>query len=561
MTVLDIAPRSRPRSHRRSLSVGAGAAVCVASVLINLLSIAAPLTALLVYDRVLMNDGRATLAILVAGAAGAILAEAVLRLIRAAIVSRASAHADFVARNDVMGALLRRPARPGRRLALAEVTGALTAVGAIRELRLARLMALVDLPFGLAFLVLVGLIGGWAVALPAGVCLAFLLVVGIVALAGQQARRQAQRADRRRATFAEAVGRSLHGIAVIAAQVPVADRFVHNQLARSGAQGRQTFVDLLSRDVTTTFSQVLIGSVVVAGALTVLGGGLSLGGLAACTLLAGRSLEPLQSCVQLLHLRRRARLARETLGPLAAGSRAAARPTARGGWDAPPDIRFEEAAIAADGGFAPVVTARDIAISGGEIVTVSGDRGAGKTSLGLALLGMVPVEGTLSVGGIDATGPDAVAIRSQAGYLPRLPQLPAGRLLDILTDGSEKLYADVRYLAHLVGLDETVKRLPAGYDTILRATGSPELSAGVRQQIAICRILAKKRKLIVADEPTAVLDAATELRFASVVRMLAGEATLVLLTDRPSLKSVSSRRFELSGGRLTALPSVIEARP
>lgn len=553
--------RESGRTHRRSLPFGDRATVLLASVLVNLLSIAAPLTALLVYDRVLVNDAHATLAILVAGAAVAIAVEAVLRLIRAAIISRASAHADFVARNGVVSRLLRRPTLPGRRMPLAELSGTLSAVGVLRELRFARLLALIDLPFGLAFLVLVGVIGGWLVALPAGVCLVFLAVLGFVALANERASRQLKRVDRDRAGFAEYAGRAMHGIVALGAQVPVIDRFVQHQLGRSGVQGRQGFVDLLSRDVTMTFSQILIGAVIVAGTLTVLEGGLSLGGLAACTLLAGRSLEPLQSCFQLISLRRRARVAREILGPVAAPVPAQARAARCADWSDPPEIRFDGAEITASGGFAPLLAAKDINIQGGEVAAISGDRGAGKTTLGLALLGMATVEGGLHVGGIDAAGPDAAEIRRQTGYLPRCAQLPAGRILDILTDGSETLYADVRYLAHLVGLDDAVKRLPAGYDTVLRPTGVGELSAGVRQQIAICRTLAKKRKLIIADDATAALDAAAEIRFSNVVKMLAGEATVILLTDRPSLKAISSRRFDLSGGRLTPLPSVIGTRP
>ena len=549
------------RTYRPSLSLGAGAAVLCASLLINLLAIGAPLTALLIYDRVLLNESRSTLAILAAGAFGIIVIEAVLRLIRAVIISRASAHSDFVARNDVIERVMRRPVRPGQRLALSELNGRLAAVGVLRELRFARLTAIVDLPFGFAFLLLVGFIGGWVVALPAGVCLVVLAALAAVALSNERALGDLQRDDRGRWAFSDAVTRSLHGVAAIASQVLVIDRFLHWQLARSSRQMRQGFLDLLSRDVLTTFSQVLIGAVVVAGALTVLrGGDLSLGGLAACTLLAGRALEPLQGCVQLLHLRGRARLARGDLDSLDASVPAARATAALPEWTGPPEIRFDDVEIGGTGRGGPLITADEIRIPAGEIVAVAGDRGSGKTTLGLALLGMVPVAGTLRVGDLDVSKAGAEAIRHRTGYLPRMPQLPAGRLLDVLTDGDETLYADVRYLAHLTGLDEVIKRLPAGYDTTLRVDAPGELSTGIRQQIAICRILAKKHKLIVADDATCVLDAVAELRFANVIKMLGGETTVVLMTDRPSLRGIAQRRYDLAGGRLVRLPNVIGGR-
>lgn len=560
MSALDTFGRSHaaePPSYRASIPFGAGAAVLVATFLINTLAISGPLAALLIYDQVLPNDARSTLAILAVGVIALVVAEAVLRLIRAAILSRASAHADFVARNRVIGRILRGEAHREGRMALSELNGRLSAVGAMRELRFARFTAIVDLPFGLAFLLLVGAIGGWTVALPAGACLTFLLAVGIVAFANERALRDLQHADRRRWGFVETASSRLHGIAAIASGVSVTNGFVRRQLARAGTQKRQAFLDLLSRDVMTTFSQVLISSVLVAGALAVLREDLSLGGLAACTLLAGRALEPLQNCLRIISLSRRARVARDDLAAL--GRELGGRATGEI-WSNPPEIRFDEAGIATPGGGRPLVSAGNIAIRAGEIVTISGDRGTGKTALGLSLLGMASVTGSLRVGGIDVTTPEAATIRCQAGYIPRLPQLPSGRLLDILTDGSETLYADVRYLAHLVGLDETVKRLPAGYDTVLRAGSASELPAGVRQQVAICRVLAKKHKLIVADDATCILDAATELRFAKVLKMLSGEATVVLLTDRPSLRNIAARRFDLTGGRLIAQPSVIEGR-
>ncbi len=262
------------------------------------------------------TSSRSTLAILATGAIFVILVEAALRLMRATIVSRASAHADFTARNDVMARVLQQPAGPVRRMPLVNLSGHLAAVGVLREWRFARLVALVDLPFGVGFLLLVGVIGGWAVALPASVCIGLIAVMAGLAATSQRRLRLLQESDRRRTAFAELIARRLHSIAAIASQMPLTDRFIHHQFARSGALSRHGFVDLISRDVLTVFSQLLVGSVVVAGALAVIAGDLSFGGLAACTLLAGRALEPLQHCVQLLSLSRRASIARDDLAAI-----------------------------------------------------------------------------------------------------------------------------------------------------------------------------------------------------------------------------------------------------
>lgn len=538
-------PKEGPR-RARSMRYGEVGAVMMATLFINVLSMAAPLTALLVYDRVLSNQSRATLMILATGAVGLLIFETALRLRRTFIMSRASAHADFTARNGIMQRVLRSPLNRTSRGNLADLNVQLAAVSAARELRFARLTAIIDFPFGIIFLLMVATIGGWTVALPAGVCLVFISLIYIIALKHEAALRAYHEQERHRWSFLEQIARGLHGVAAIASQVPLTDGFVRRSCTRAGAQMAQGFLDLLRRDVLAIFAQFLIGSVVIAGALAVLQDKLSLGGLAACTLLAGRALEPLQNCMQLMTLARNARVAQteiDEIGPI----RPQNPPSL---WSDPPAIEAHDCALLGRDGVQQILSLPKMSIPPGEIVSITGGRGSGKTAIAQALLGLVATEGELTVGGLVPDSSDALTIRRQSGYLGRELKLPAGRVLDVLTEGSDTLYADVRYLAHLIGLDETIRRLPLGYDTVLRGDGSDTVPEGVRQQIAICRTLAKKPKLLLIDDLDAALDAATLVRFTGVLKALAGETTVIMLTDNQALRALAQRRFVITGARL-----------
>lgn len=541
--ILENAPRSM-----RYDEVGA---VMAATLFINLLSTAAPMAALLVYDRVLSNNSRATLVILATGAVGLLIIETALRLSRTFILSRASAHADFTARNAVMERLLHSQRDRESRCSLADLNAHLAAVSILRELRFARITAIVDFPFGILFLLLVGMIGGWTVALPASVCLIFILAIYTIALQNEAATRDYHIQERLKWGFLEQIGRGLHGVAAIAGQVPLTDGFVRLACNRAGALIRQSFLELLRRDVLAVFTQFLIGSVVIAGALAVLQDRLSLGGLAACTLLAGRALEPLQNCMHLMHLSCNARVAREELGEIGPAQHR----NAPALWDKPPEVLARNCALLSDDGVTPVLSIPSMAVTAGSVACITGGRGSGKTAIARALMGLNGTEGHLTVGGLVPDGADALTIRRQSGYLGRELKLPAGRVLDVLTEGSDKLYADMRYLAHLIGLDETIRRLPQGYDTVLRGDGSDTLPEGLRQQIAICRILAKKQRLLIIDELDAALDAATLLRFAEVLKALRGETTVIMLTDNPALRALAGQWFVISDGQ------VVETRP
>lgn len=532
--------------YRKSLTSFDVTAVVVASLFINLLSIAAPLTALLVYDKVLTNQAKSTLTVLAFGAMGLLAIEATLRICRSIIMTRASAHADFVGRNHVMRSVLHPKGAIPEDRTITDLNAKLAAVSTLRELRFARITMVIDLPFGLLFLVLVAAIGGWTVALPASVCAIFMLFLHAIAIKSANALRVAHGADRNRWRFLEHAARGLHGIAAVATQVPVADRFVRRQLDRAGAQAEQGYLDLFRRDVLAIFAQVLIGSVVVAGALAVLDEKLSLGGLAACTLLAGRALEPLQNCFHVASLSHAARVAREDLADL--DPVPAAQPDEP--WDSPPAISAHNCMVLGYDGVTPLISIPELHIKPGEIVCISGARGSGKSTLCRAIMGLAPTEGLLTVGGLAPDGDQGAVIRRQTSCLNRSQRLPAGSILHVLTGGSERLYADVRYLAHLVGLDRSIRRLTLGYDTQLGGEAIHQVPDGVRQQIAICRVLAQKRKLLIVDDLPAAIDANTLLRFADVLRKLSGTATVILFSDHPALLGLATRQFAISDRQL-----------
>lgn len=532
--------------YRKSLTSIDVTAVMLASLFINLLSIAAPLTALLVYDKVLTNNSKATLAVLAIGAMGLLAFETALRVCRSSIMTRASAHADFIGRNQVLSAVLHQKSPIPEDRTISDLNAKLAAVSTLRELKFARMTMIVDLPFGLLFLVLVAAIGGWTVALPASVCAIFMVFLHAIAIKSANALCSAQAADRNRWRFLEHATRALHGVAAVATQVPIADRFVLRQLDRANAQSQQGYLDLFRRDVLAIFSQVLIGSVVVAGALAVLDDKLSLGGLAACTLLAGRALEPLQNCFHVATLSRTARIAREAI----AGLEPAPLEQHQDPWTSPPAICADNCMVLGHDGVSPLISIPKLHVDPGEIICIAGARGAGKSTLCRAMLGLSPVEGQMTIGGLNPDSNQGAAIRRQTGCLNRDLRLPTGTILHVLTGGSEKLYADVRYLAHLVGLDSSIRRLTLGYDTQLTGDAIHQVPEGVRQQIAICRILAQKNKLLIVDDLPAAIDANTLLRFADVLRKLSGEATVILLSDHPVMQDLASRQFTILNHQL-----------
>jgi putative ABC transport system ATP-binding protein len=204
----------------------------------------------------------------------------------------------------------------------------------------------------------------------------------------------------------------------------------------------------------------------------------------------------------------------------------------------------------------PILDRIGLSIGPGAFVAVTGPSGAGKTTLLHAIAGLLrPTAGSLAWDGVDiGTLPEAARDRwrrDTVGLVFQDFQLFAelGVLQNILLPMAfdhvrvPAAAADrAKVLAERVGLHG--RGLVAG-----------KLSRGEQQRVAIARALMRAPRLVLADEPTASLDAATGTRIADLLIESCREsgAALVVVSHDPALIARADRRLRLSGGRLEAM--------
>ncbi|MEV4537385.1 thiol reductant ABC exporter subunit CydD [Asanoa sp. NPDC049518] len=202
-----------------------------------------------------------------------------------------------------------------------------------------------------------------------------------------------------------------------------------------------------------------------------------------------------------------------------------------------------------------------LTIQPGERVAIVGPSGAGKSTLLGLLLGFVrPTTGQVLVSGVDLAAADLDAWRRTVAWVPQRAHLFAGTVADNVRLGAPA-DADLAKAATAAALDEVVDALPEGWQTMLGERGYG-LSSGQRQRIALARaFLRDQAALVLLDEPTARLDAASEGAVVeATINLLAGR-TGVFVAHRPALLTVADRVLRVEDGKVTEIVRPVPALP
>ncbi len=534
---------------------GGGLSCTFASFVINLLSLAMPLVILQVYDRIIPNQAYGTLSLLVIGLSIALVLDAMLRVIRAYLLGWAGARFEHLMAVSAVERLLKSDPAAYERDAPGAHLARINAVDSLREFHSGQAKALlVDLPFVVLFLALIWFVAGALVLVPLGLLILLGLASAGLGRKLKAALKSRHGIDERRHNFIIEVLKGIHTVKGLGMEAPMQRRYERLQEGAAMATYETALLSNLAQGLGALVSNFTLVAVASTGALLVIEGQLSIGGLAACTLLAGRIMQPVSRAASLATQLESVAIASDRAAelfriPVESGTGAKEAPRLTGA------IEFRNVSYRHDKDSKDILRAVNLKVAPREMVAIIGEAGSGRsTLLSLAMRMALPTEGEVLYDGISTARLDPLELRRQISYLAQSPVLMRGTIMENLALFRKGEAIDEAMKAGtLLGLDQVVNHLPRGYDTMVGDGGESNLAAGVIQSIANARALAGSRPVILFDEAQMGLDVASDQQLGKALAALKGTATIILVSHRPSLIGLADRRFELRDGALREL--------
>lgn len=532
--------------------------VILATFIINFLALVSSLYVMNVYDRVIPNKSYETLWVLSIGVILAISFEFAAKMIRGHLTDIAGKKADLIISSAIFRRVMsldlaERPVSSG------SYANNLREFESVREfMTSASLLVLVDLPFLLLFITVIWMIGGALAMVP-------LILIPIVMLVGMLSQRPLARyisesmkeSSQRQGLAVEAI----EGIETLKANNATswAQQKWDYYTAKTAVSSTKTR-DLSNFVVNFSVAIQQLNTVILVIVGTYLihspdpNHKITMGALIASVILSGRALAPLAQISSLAIRFQQAKIGLQGLQSII--ERKIERHPDRQYISLDQvngELKFQNVCFKYQTDIPPVLKGLNLNIAPGEKVGILGKIGSGKTTTLKLASGMFePLEGNVTLDGVDLRQLDPNYLRNQVALLGQAPRLFLGTLRENLDLSRQDGFSTDQELLQALkrfGLDSLIQNHPRGLDMPLGEDGLG-LSGGQKQIIALARLTLRSPRVVLLDEPTNGLDQLTERQTLTALHQWCKDKTLLVVTHRTQVLSIVSRVIVIDQGQV-----------
>ncbi len=526
--------------------------VLIATLIINIFVIATPLFTMNVYDRVVPNDATETLWVLAIGVMIVYIFDTVLKFVRTYFLEIAGKKNDIIMSSIIFERVMdfKMASHPK---SVGSFANSLKDFESIRGfLTSATMSAVIDLPFSIIFLFVIMLIGGNLVYIPIATG---ILIIAYTLAIKDPLRRSVLSTHEASAEKSGVLIESLSSLETIKSmgaggQVQWKWEETTGDIASKGIKSK-----LLSGSITTVTAlliQLNTVALVLGGVYMIKSLDLTMGGLIAITMLAGRAVAPMGQVASLISNYEHVKASYDGIEKIMAmpvehpdGKKFVQRSIFEG------SMEFKDVGFTYPNAQKSSLKNLNFTINHGEKVGFIGKIGSGKTTVEKLVMGLyAPTEGSILVDGIDINQIDPMDLRKNIGYVPQDVVLFKGTVKDnIIYKFPEAEDSDIIRAASVSGVSDFVNKHPQGFDMEVGEKGSG-LSGGQRQSITLARALLMDAPIMLLDEPTNSMDGKTEANIIKRLRDFCTNKTLLIVTHKPALLELVDRLILIDDGEI-----------
>jgi len=526
--------------------------VIVASFIVNLFVLAAPLFTMNVYDRVVPNSAIETMWVLAVGILVVYILDLILKILRTQLLELAGKKSDIIISSilfeKVMNLKLSQMPK-----SIGSFANNFKEFDSIRNfLTSTTLASIIDLPFVLLFIVVTYSIGGNLVFVPLSMLVLILLYSWLVKKPLKKSIEATYEASAYKSGVLIESLMNLETIKVLGASGRAQWKWEESNadIAQKGFASKILSASIGS--VTAFMVQLNTVVVLIVGVYMIEQMTLTMGGLIASVILSSRIIQPMGQIASLLSSYEQTKTAYKALDDIM--NLDEERPESQefihseelGG-----NIEFKDVNFSYDADEMSALKNINLTIKQGEKVAIIGKIGSGKTTLAKLILKLYePTQGTVLFDNIDLAQIDPAKLRKEVTYVAQESILFNDTLrANILY---KKTNADNKALlnaAHIGLVSEFVNRHPKGYDMSIGEQGAG-LSGGQKQSVNIARAFINDAPIVLLDEPSSSMDSSSETLLLKRLTVATEGKTTILLTHKHSMLALVDRVIVMDEGKI-----------
>lgn len=191
-------------------------------------------------------------------------------------------------------------------------------------------------------------------------------------------------------------------------------------------------------------------------------------------------------------------------------------------------------------------------INKNEKISLVGETGSGKSTIANLICRFYDIDaGTINIDGISIKNIKLESLRNQITIMQQENYLFSMSIMDNLKYGNEHLSdEDIIKFCKKMNIDSWIKKLPEGYNTILKGNGS-NLSDGERQILCYARTIINNPKILIFDEATSKIDTKTESILQGLTKKMVKDKTLIVIAHRLSTIVNSDKIYFLKNKKIS----------